>query len=170
MEAPRPGHFWKTPFFWTTSSVGPPPSRSLQFCAAEPHWLSDAVAEVMSSSIDESDQAAVAELGDAGAASELLDVPVDYFEVRQDWWLQARTNDGQPIGFVLLALLKPAKHWKEGRPQGTIYYMGVLPSYRGRGHAAGMLSEAMRLFKEAGCWRVVCDASSRNAPMIKTFR
>jgi hypothetical protein len=125
MDAPQPGHFWKTPFFWSTASACPSPSSSLQFCKAEPRWLSAVLADVMSSSIDESDEAAVAELGAAGAASELLDVPTDYFEVRDDWWLQARANDGQPIGFLLLALLKPEKHWKDGRAQGTIYYMGV---------------------------------------------
>jgi GNAT superfamily N-acetyltransferase len=170
MEAPQPGHFWKTPFFWSTGSARPSPTSSLQFCVAETHWLSEAVSEVMSASIDESDQAAVAELGAAAAASELLNVPADYFEVRQDWWLQARSNDGTPIGFVLLALLKPEKYWKDGRTQGTIYYMGILPSHRGRGHSVGLLGEAMRLFKEAECWRVFCDTSSRNTPMTKAFR
>ncbi len=170
MEAPQPGYFWKTPFFWSPGTTPPSPSSSLQFCATETHWLSDAVSEVMTSSIDESDQAAVAELGAVGAATELLEVPADYFEVRQEWWLQARANDGQPVGFVLLALLKPEKYWKDGMTQGTIYYMGVLPSHRRSGHAVGLLSEAMRLFNEAACWRVFCDTSSRNAPMIKAFR
>jgi ribosomal protein S18 acetylase RimI-like enzyme len=170
MEAPQPGHFWKTPFFWSPGATLPSPSASLQFRAAETGWLAEAVSEVMASSIDESDQAAVAELGAAGAASELLDVPIDYFEIRRDWWVQASANDGEPVGFVLLALLKPEKYWKEGKTQGTIYYMGVLPSQRGRGLALGLLRQAMRLFNEAACWRVFCDASSRNAPMIRAFR
>jgi ribosomal protein S18 acetylase RimI-like enzyme len=170
MQALQPGHFWKTPFFWSPDARPPAPSSSLQFCAAETRWLSEAVSEVMTASIDESDQGAVAKLGAAGAASELLEVPADYFEVRQDWWLQARANDGQPVGFVLLALLKPAKYWKDGRAQGTIYYIGVLPSLRGRGHAVGLLREVMRQFNGAKCWRVFCDTSSRNAPMIKAFQ
>jgi hypothetical protein len=33
-----------------------------------------------------------------------------------------------------------------------------------------LLGEGMRIFKEAGCWRVFCDASSRNTPMIHAFR
>lgn len=170
MEAPRPGQFWKTPFFWSPLSARPLQSTSLQFCAAETVWLSGAVAEVMNSSPDESDQAAVAELGAAGAASELLDVPSDYFDVRPDWWLQAKSGDGQSVGFVLLALLKPEKYWKDGRTQGTVYDMGVLPGQRGKGYAAGLLGEAPRIFNKAGCWRVFCDASSCNAPMIKAFR
>ena len=95
MDAPQPGHFWKTPFVWLPDATRLSPSSSLQFCAAETRWLTEAVSQVMTTSIDESDQAAVAELGAAGAASELLDVPADYFEVHQDWWLQARSNDGQ---------------------------------------------------------------------------
>ena len=170
MEAPQPGHFWKTPFFWSPSDARPSNTSSLKFCAAETHWLSAAVAEVMASSIDESDQAAVAELGAAGAATELLDVPAEYFEIREDWWLQARAKAGQPVGFVLLALLKPEKYRKNGMTQGTIYYMGVLPSQRGKCHAVGLLGEAMRLLSEAACWRVFCDTSSRNEPMIKAFR
>jgi ribosomal protein S18 acetylase RimI-like enzyme len=170
MEAPQPGHFWKTPFFWSPGTARPSSSSCLHFCPADTRWLSEAVSEVMTSSMDESDQAAVTELGAAKAASELLEVPAEYFEVRQDWWLQAKANNGQPVGFVLLALLKPEKYWKDGRTQGTIYYMGVLPGQRGRGHAVGLLNEAMRLFSEAACWRVFCDTSSRNEPMVKAFR
>jgi ribosomal protein S18 acetylase RimI-like enzyme len=124
----------------------------------------------MSSSLDESDRAAVAEMGAAAAASELLEVPTHYFDVPQGWWIQARSNDGQPAGFILLALLKPEKYWKNGRTSGTIYYMGVLPGQRRKGYAVALLSHAMRLFNDADCWQVFCDTSSLNLPMIKAFR
>ena len=60
--------------------------------------------------------------------------------------------------------------WRDGRPQGTIFYMGVLPAHRGRGHARALLDEATRLFVAADCWRIFCDTGTSNLPMVKTFR
>ena len=79
-------------------------------------------------------------------------------------------EQGRLDGFVLPVLFKHRAKWKQGRPQGTIYYIGVLPPFRGRGYAQALLEEATRVFIEAGCWRIFCDASSRNAPMLEAFR
>jgi GNAT superfamily N-acetyltransferase len=170
MDTPEPGHFWKTPFYWPTGSSQATAVSELCFTPAQPEWLLQAVAEVMATSADPSDQAAVEELGAPGAAVELLEVPSEVFEVKQDWWLRAERLDGTPIGFLLLALLKPEKYKKDGRTQGTIYYMGVLPGYRKAGYSVRLLQEAKIRFSALPCWRVFCDTGTMNTAMIKAFR
>ena len=124
----------------------------------------------MASSIDESDQFAVAESGAVVAAIDLLTSAPEWFDIRPGWWRLARDADGQAVGFVLPVLMRGEKAMKDGKPQGTIFYMGVLPAFRGQGYAKHLLAEATRIFIDAGCWRIFCDASSRNQPMLQAFR
>lgn len=161
MDAPEPGHFWKTPFLWRPRADGLPSTSALSVRPAERAWLLQAVAEVMADSADESDHAAVAELGAANAAAELLDVPADHFEVRAPWWLRAEDNGGEAVGFLLLALLRPQSYRQDGRTQGTICYMGVLPGHRGRGHAAR--SWARRCADSPACPAGACSATRARA-------
>jgi ribosomal protein S18 acetylase RimI-like enzyme len=104
------------------------------------------------------------------AAAELLALAPEYFEMRPGWWRLARDTQGEPVAFVLPVLLRGERACKEGKPQGTVFYMGVLPAFRGKGCARELLAEATRVFVEAGCWRIFCDTSSRNEPMLRTFR
>lgn len=170
MDAPRPGHFWKVPFVWEPGGPLPPAQGALRFEPAPADWLAPALAEVMASSIDESDQAAVAELGAQGAADELLVVDEGYFEPCPGGWQRACTADGTPVGLLLPVLMRPERTVRDGHRTGTIYYLGVLPAARGRGHGGELLDEATRTFVAAGCWRIFCDTSARNAPMLAAFR
>lgn len=170
MDAPQPDHFWKIPFCWEHGCPLPGASSRLRFVEAESGSLEHVVANVMASSTDESDQAAVAELGALGAARELLDVDSGYFQLEPGWWRIAMDDSERAIGLVLPVLLKQDRHWKDGRPLGTIYYMGVLRAYRGQGHGRELLDEALRLFVQRDCWRVICDASANNMPMLSAFR
>ena len=170
MDAPDPGNFWKIPFCW--DSECPPPSQrsSLNFTAIGDADLVALVAELMADSLDQSDHAAVSELGAEGAARELLDVDPGYFASVAGWWRLARDRNGTVVGLVLPILLKGEHMTEVDQPQGTIYYMGVLPRYRGRGYARQLLDEATRLFLGRGCRRVVCDADVSNLPMLSAFR
>lgn len=170
MEAPRPGYFWKIPFIWEPGCKLPQSSGKLAFESAPSEWLLQAVASVMGASTDESDQAAVSELGTLGAAQELLTVDEECFELHASWWKRALNSHGQVVGLVLPVLLRPEKYWREGRGQGTIYYMGVLPNHRGMGYGTELLAEATRTLNLANCWRIFCDASARNEPMLAAFR
>jgi ribosomal protein S18 acetylase RimI-like enzyme len=170
MDAPSPGHFWKIPFLWEPGHPLPPAHGALHFEPAPADWLAPALADVMAHSLDESDQAAVAELGARGAADELLAVDEDYFEACGGGWRRACTADGRPVGLLLPVLLKPERSRRDGRRTGSIYYMGVLPEARGRGHGGELLDEATRTFVAAGCWRIFCDTGARNAPMLAAFR
>ena len=170
MEALQPAHFWKTPFLWTPRCKAPEAASKLTFHATDAGWLEQAMATVMNSSSDESDQAAVAELGSIGAAKELLAVDTDHFELRPDWWVHASNEAGERVGFVLPVILKPERYWKDGKAQATIYYMGILPNHRGKGYAADLLNQATRVFIGADCWRIFCDTGSRNEPMLQALR
>jgi ribosomal protein S18 acetylase RimI-like enzyme len=170
MEPLRPGHFWKTPFIWEPGCQEPQSVAAVCFEEAPDAWLNSALAQVMSHSLDESDQYTVQHSGPDHAVTELLAIVPLYFEKPEAWWRVAVDAQGQKVGFVLPVLFKDQARWNEGRPQGTILYMGVLPEFRGRGYARALLDEATRICIQARCWRIFCDTSSSNAPMLNAFR
>jgi ribosomal protein S18 acetylase RimI-like enzyme len=170
MQAPAPGQFWKTPFVWEPGDRLPSPSPALRFETAPDDWLTEALASVMADSLDESDRHAVAQCGAGQAVRELMAPLPTYFDRPDGAWKMAIDVQGRRVGFVLPVLFKAPARFKEGRPQGTIFYMGVLPAHRGQGHALQLLHEATRSFIAARCWRIFCDASSANEPMLRAFR
>ncbi len=120
--------------------------------------------------MDGSDQFTVSRIGVEAAVQEVYDLLPQYFERQPDWWRIGKDAQGQPVGFVLPVTFREERFWKDGRPQGTIFYMGVLPAFRGLGYGLELVHEATRMFLEAGCWRIFCDTGTDNAPMIKAFR
>ena len=170
MQGLQPGHFWKVPFVWQPGGAIPPASTWLRFEPVDAAWLEWALAEVMAHSVDESDQLAVATHGAQKASRDLLGLCPLHFEQRAGWWQAALDGAGERLGFVLPVLFKEAARGRECRPEGTVFYMGVLPQHRSRGVGAQLLAQAMRTFAAAGCWRVFCDTSARNEPMLRAFR
>lgn len=167
---PRPGYFIKVPFFWQPGCPIPAPEQRLRFRAAERAWLEDALGQVMASSPDASDAHAVQQMGPRGAALDLLGAVHPYFEFSADWWQRADDERGEPVGFVLpVAFADPART-RDGLREGTIFYLGVLPSQRGKGHGGVLLAQATRTLCAAGVWRIFCDTAANNAPMIAAFR
>ena len=59
---------------------------------------------------------------------------------------------------------------KDGLEEGTIYYIGVLPEYRGLGFASDFLSKGTHTLQTVGIWRVCCDTDANNVPMISAFQ
>lgn len=169
LPPPDPGHFWKLPFFRQAGDP-PPPAPKLRFEMADEAWLLGAVAAVMADSPDASDRHAVAELGAERAAAELLAIAPQWVEWPPGWWQAALDGEGQRIGFVLPVLFKDRAKWRENRPQGTIWYLGVLPPFRGRGHTHELLAQATGRFTEADCWRAFSDCARDNAGMVRAFR
>jgi ribosomal protein S18 acetylase RimI-like enzyme len=170
MEVLQPGHYWKTPFVWEPGCPQPHPEAALVFEPTPEHWLLDAVASVMADSLDESDRLAVGRLGPARAAVELLALASREFEAPHGWWRLARDDKGHAVGFVLPVLFADESTRRQGHPEGTIFYMGVLPEFRGRGHCLELLAEATRVFIDARCWRIFCDTATTNHPMVNAFR
>jgi ribosomal protein S18 acetylase RimI-like enzyme len=170
MEALRPGHYWKTPFIWEPGCPEPPARSSLRFVAADPDWLSGAMADVMSNSLDESDRYCVDQVGPAQAAADFFAFDEEHFRKVEGWWRAGVDSHGDKVGFVLPVLFQSEARCKDGHPQGTIFYIGVLPQFRGHGYALELLAEATQLFIEAKCWRIFCDTGSDNLPMVNAFR
>ena len=170
MDAPVPGHYWKTPFVWEAGCELPPEVPALRFEPADDAWLRGATGAVMASSLDESDQATVQQIGLANAVAEVFDWAQRHFSHQPAWWRAALDHSGQRVGFVLPTQFLAEARWKDGRPQGTILYMGVLPEFRGKGHALELIREATRLLISADCWRVFCDTGTSNKPMVTAFR
>jgi len=170
MDAPQPGHFWKTPFIWEPGDPEPTATHSLRFAEPPAEWLTMAVGEVMSHSLDESDQYAITNVGRPRATAELLALVPQYFIRPDGWWSAAIDSAGHRVGFVLPVLFQEQARYKDGRPQGTILHMGVLPAYRGKGYGVALLMEATRILIQANCWRIFCDTATRNLPMVHAFR
>lgn len=170
METLQDGHYWKTPFHWEPGCPPPPADSSLHFEPASDDWLRPAIARVMETSADESDKYGVSHIGADAAAQELYDLLPKYFDRPASWWRHARDGNGNLVGFVLPVLFKEERFWKDGLPEGTILYMGVLPEFRGRGYGLELVHEATRLFISAGCWRVFCDTGTDNSAMVAVFR
>jgi ribosomal protein S18 acetylase RimI-like enzyme len=165
-----PGHYWKTPFLWEPGCPEPRSTRALRFEPATHEALLVAVGQVMASSSDPSDRHAVAQHGERGAAEDLLSFAPEYFTWSAEWWRFARNDESEEVGFVLPVVFKDEQRSRGGRPQGTVFYMGVLPEHRGKGYSFELLVEATRLFIAAGCWRIFCDTGTDNAPMVRSFR
>lgn len=166
----QPGHYWKTPFYWEPGCAEPPVAPRLRFEPATDDWLRSTIGRVMAAGTDESDKYNVPRIGVAAAVQEVFDLLPQGFGRPPNWWRLARNDMNEPVGFVLPVLFKEERFWKEAKPQGTIFYMGVLPEFRGKGHALELVHEATRVFFEAGCWRIFCDTGTDNVPMVRTFR
>jgi GNAT superfamily N-acetyltransferase len=168
----RPGHHWKTPFVWEAGCPEPAPSGRLRFRAVDESWLREALVAILSSSLSEADQHLVGTSGPEAAVGTLMSLAAEHFIRPPAGWREAWTLEGERIGFVLPVLFREPEADPQGRhrPEGTIFHMGVLPGHRGRGHALDLVHEATRVCREANCWRIFCDTSSRNAPMLQAFR
>ncbi len=125
---------------------------------------------VIATSLDEADLFNVRRLGVNAAVQQIYDLLPEYFERRPGWWRVAKSAKGEPLGFVLPVVFQEPRFRKDGQPQGTIFYMGVLPGRRGQRLGLELIHEATRVFIEANCWRIFCDTGTTNAPMIKAFR
>jgi len=160
--------YWKVPFEWRGDR---PPARALDpprvgwRQAEDVPDLTDLVGTVLGDSVDASDNAAVAALGQHGAAETILS-PADGFSYCAEWW-QVLTYGGAPAGFVLPVTFDCCA--RDGLDEATIYHMGVAPAYRGRGLARLLLRKATRTLVEHGVWRIYCDTAAANAPMMHVF-
>ena len=163
----RPGYHLKIPFVWEPGCPVPNQTSCLRFRPAPTDWLTEALSEVLATSLDRADQLAVAENGAHRAATVLLALSSPHFEQEPDWWQLAQIQGGEPVGFVLCSVFA-----RDGGhpPDGTIFYMGVRPVHRGEGYGRQLLDQATRTLVRIGVRRIVCDTAACNAPMIAAFR
>ena len=170
MEPLEPGNYWKTPFYWEPGSPSPPSNSRLTFQPVSDDALRPMIAAVMAASLDGSDQFNVSRLGAETAAQEVFDLLAQDFHRDPGWWRVGTDEEGRAVGFILPVTFRKEKLWKDGRPLGTILYMGVLPEFRGHGYGLDLVHEATRVLGTADCWRIFCDTGSDNTPVIQAFR
>lgn len=170
MDTLKTDHYWKTPFYWEDGCPLPPSERRLRFAPISDAALRPVIGTVMATSMDDSDRFTVPRIGIEAAVQEVYDLLPRHFERQPDWWRVGCDSEGRQVGFVLPVTFREARYWKDGKPQGTIFYMGVLPGFRGCGYGLELVHEATRVFLAAGCWRIFCDTGTDNAPMVGAFR
>ena len=162
--------YLKVPFVWQEPKpLSEVPSR-LKFKAAQTFshaTLLSVVALVMESSIDLSDRQQVLKRGSHQAAKLFIAESRNGFSYQDEWWQIGVNSDDKIVGFVFPVVYEGCA--KENLEEGTIYYIGVLPKYRGRGFATDLLLKATRILQDVGVWRVFCDTDVNNIAMISTF-
>lgn len=149
--------------------AGPPPTTGeLVFVPSRfSRTLLTTVAAVLADSPDPLDRAAVGDLGSVGAAERLLACVPEWPICAPDQWWECCLLAGEPVGFVLPVVFDGTR--RDGRDEGTIFHVGVVPPYRGRGIGRMLLRRATEQLIEHGVWRIVADTAVENAPMIRLF-
>ncbi len=163
----RSGHYLKIPFIWDPTCPSLLLETRLVFYPVQTDWLVESLALVLATSLDPADQTAVRERGAIKAAADLIALSAEHFEQLPEWWQVAQTQNGQLVGFTLCSLFAPALSVPR---EGTIFYLGVLPKFRGNGYGHQLLNQATRTLQQIGVGRIACDTAACNAPMIAAFR
>ena len=78
MDQLKPGHYWKTPFYWERGCPEPPADSQLNFEVATDEWLRSAIGRVMEAGTDASDQYNVPRIGVTAAVQEVFDGPSSF--------------------------------------------------------------------------------------------
>lgn len=163
--------FLKVPFVWEEPKPLVEASSRLIFKPVKAkldNQLVSVVARVMASSMDASDQRRASEDNPHAAVEMFLNSAQDDFSYQDDWWQFGINPTGDIVGVVLPVTFNGCA--KAGLEEGTIYYMGVLPEYRGLGFANDLLSQGTRILQEIGVWRIFCDTAVANMRMISAFK
>lgn len=79
------------------------------------------------------------------------------------WWRVAYL-DRDPIGVVL------PQAYADRANEGTLFYVGVLPEFRGRGFGRTLHASGLAFLAERGVTRYVGSTDARNLPMVAVFR
>ena len=127
----------------------------------------DVVALSLAASPDTADKSSVKSMGPTVAARTLVESTPKWKVSREpDWWRLLCFRD-EPVGFVLPVTYDEMD--RAGLLEGTIFHMGVIPEFRGRGFGRLLLREAVRVLMDGGVRRIFCDTDETNAPMIRLF-
>jgi ribosomal protein S18 acetylase RimI-like enzyme len=130
--------------------------------------LTSLVASCLATSYDRGDQHTSQTGKPFEAAQTFLADALNSFQYLPWWWHIATDAAKQPVGFVLPVMFMNSQ--QNGRDEGTIYHLGVLPEQRGQHYSHDMLCFATALLQTIGVWRIFCDTDAQNVPMIRTFR
>jgi len=99
--------------------------------AVEDEWLTNAAAQVMIDSLDESDRYALVHGGPAQAVANLFAFDREHFQKVDGWWRAGVDARGNKVGFVLPVLFQREARSKDGHPEGTVNAFRMA-GYKGR--------------------------------------
>jgi ribosomal protein S18 acetylase RimI-like enzyme len=162
--------FLKVPFVWEEPERLIEVSSRLTFepVKAIDDQLISTVTRVMAESADASDRRRALEHDPHKATEIFLNSAREDFAYQDDWWQFGINEKGEIVG-VVLPVIFPACA-KDGLEEGTIYYLGVLPEYRGLGLANDLLFKGTQILQEVGVWRIFCDTAMDSVRMISAFK
>lgn len=163
--------FLKVPFVWEEPKPLIEISPRLTFepvKALQDDRFISTVARVMAESVDASDRQRAAEPDFHAAVEMFLNSASEDFSYQDEWWQFGINEAGEIVGFVLPVIFAGCA--KADLEEGTIYYMGVVPEYRGLGFGNDLLSRGTRILQEVGVWQVFCDTAVDNVRMISAFK
>jgi GNAT superfamily N-acetyltransferase len=158
----------KVPFEWTARTALPDDvlADGLSWATGtELPVLVELVASVLASSPGPEDRRAVETLGREEAARRTLQLAAGFSYLADRW--HVLVAGGQPVGFVLPVTYDGCS--RDSLDEATIYHMGVAPAHRGTGLGRLLLRRATRVLVDHGVWRIFCDTSANNEPMIRLF-
>jgi len=91
---------------------------------------------------------------------ELTDAAGDRFDPAA--WMLAHVGD-DVVGVVL------PQEFPGSDREGTLFYVAVLPAFRGRGYGRALHASGLAMLAERGVTRYVGSTDTRNGPMLKVF-
>ncbi|MEL6223164.1 MAG: GNAT family N-acetyltransferase [Cyanobacteria bacterium J06627_8] len=163
--------YLKLPFVWEEPQPLVEVSSRLTYEPAKAmsdDRLISIVAQVMAESVDASDQRRASGPNLYTAVELFLTQAKEGFSYQDEWWQFGLNEQREIVGFVLPVIF--SGYAKDGLEEGTIYYIGVIPKYRGLGLATDLLLKGTQTLQEVGVWRVLCDTSVDNVRMISAFK
>jgi ribosomal protein S18 acetylase RimI-like enzyme len=162
--------FLKVPYVWEEPKPLIEVSSRLTFIPvkAVDDRLISTVMQVIAESVDASDRRKASEPDPYKATEIFLNEAREDFAYQDEWWQFGVNEKGEIVGFVLPVICP--EYAKEDLEEGTIYYIGVLPKYRGLGFANDLLAKGTQILQEVGVWRVFCDTAVDSVRMISAFK
>jgi ribosomal protein S18 acetylase RimI-like enzyme len=160
--------------FLMRSPMSQPTYLKVPFVWEEPQTLIDVPSRLTFESIkalesvDASDRLRALAPDPRKAAALFLNSARDDFAYQDDWWQLGINETGEIVGFVLPVIYPGFA--KAGLEESSIYYMGVLPAYRGLGFANDLLAKGTQILQTVGVWQVFCDTAVDNLRMISAFK
>ena len=71
--------------------------------------------------------------------------------------------DGEVVGAVL------PQEFADVKAEGTLFYVAVLPRFRGRGYGRALHAAGLSMLKKRGVTKYIGSTDTRNAPMLRVF-
>jgi ribosomal protein S18 acetylase RimI-like enzyme len=162
--------YLKVPFVWEEPKplIEVPSRLTFEPVKAIDDQLISIVMQVIADSVDASDRQIASAADPYKATETFLQGAKAVFAYQDEWW-QFAINEQREIVGVVLPVIYPG-FAKAGLEEATIYYIGVLPKYRGQGFATDLLAQGTRILQAVGVWQIFCDTAMENVRMIATFK